>query len=220
MIPSPDCLSKPLVIVIAGYVGSGKSTIAASLSRVLGNAPILIFDHYEQFVEWPQDMGQWMREGADPDQIRVPKLKEDLRDLLQGSAVTDPLDGRILTPSKYILLEEPSGGLRAEIRPFIDWVVYIDVPEDLCVVRLIARLINMDIWAAQGTLASETKEDLTHQLDMVASWLAHYQQVRSMYALVSRRVRQEAGLVVDGTMTVEEITAEIVKGIQERDSRW
>ena len=219
MIEDQGIYSKSFVIVIAGNVGSGKSTIAASLSRVLGNAPVLFFDHYEKFVEWPQDMGQWIREGADPDQIRVPKLKEDLLDLLHGITVSDPLDGKILNPSKYILLEEPSGGLRAEIRPYIDWVAYIDLPEDLCVVRLIARLINMDVWRSQGTLAGEAKEDLACQLDMVANWITHYQQARSMYTLVSHRVRQQADLVIDGTLTVEEITAEVVKGIRDREPR-
>jgi uridine kinase len=110
MIEGHTSFSKPTVIVIAGYVGSGKTTIAASLSKRLENAPVLIFDHYEKYIEWPQDMSQWMIDGADPNQIRVPKMKEDLLSLLQGNQVTDPFDGKMISPAKYILLEEPSGG--------------------------------------------------------------------------------------------------------------
>jgi uridine kinase len=219
MIKKQDLLLKPLVVVIAGYVGSGKSTIAASLSRVLGDAPVLIFDHYEKFIEWPQDMSMWIREGANPDQIRIPKLKEDLLNLLHRVVVSDPMDGEALSPSQYILIEEPSGGLRAEIHSYIDWVVCIDVPQGLCVVRLVQRLLDLETWHSQNTFADASKDDLVHRLDAIAGWLTHYQQVRSMYMLVSHRVRQEADLVIDGTMTVEEVTARIVKGIQERNTR-
>jgi len=76
MIESRTYFSKPYVIVVSGSVGSGKSTISATLSKMLGDAPVLIFDHYEQYIEWPQDINQWMSDGADPNQIRVPKLKE------------------------------------------------------------------------------------------------------------------------------------------------
>jgi len=43
MIESYTPFSKPFVIVIAGYVGSGKSTVAARLSKRLEDAPILIW---------------------------------------------------------------------------------------------------------------------------------------------------------------------------------
>lgn len=218
MIEDPDNLLKPFVLAIAGYVGSGKSTVATSLSRVLGNAPVLVFDHYEKFVEWPQDMGQWICEGADPGQIRIPKLKEDLLNLIQGLSIADPMDGKLLVPGEVILLEEPSGREREEIREYIDLVVYIDVPQDLCVVRLIERVIDLGVWNSRETFSSESKDDLVRQLDAVAGWLTHYQQVRSMYSLVSHRVQQNADLIVDGMKTVEEITAEIVKGIHARDT--
>jgi uridine kinase len=84
--------SKPYTIVLSGFVGSGKSTLGAALSKGLGKAPVLIFDHYEQFIEWPQDMDRWMKAGADPVRIRVPKLKADLLALIQG----------VDTESKYI----------------------------------------------------------------------------------------------------------------------
>ena len=56
MTKEQQAVSKPCVIVILGYVGSGKSTVVAKLSEQLGNVPTLIFDHYEKHIEWPQDM--------------------------------------------------------------------------------------------------------------------------------------------------------------------
>jgi uridine kinase len=203
-------LAKPDVIVISGSVGSGKSTVSKALAKILGDAPILTFDHYGQFVEWPQDMGQWIKNGANPTHIRVPRLKEDLLALLAGQAVTDPRDGSTISPGRYIILEEPSGRERQEIRDYIDRVVYIDVPQDVCVTRLIERVVDMEVWNAKGTFQDETKQDLVRQLDAVALWMAQYRQGRSMYIQVSQRVHAGADLVVDGSKSVDEITTDIV----------
>jgi energy-coupling factor transporter ATP-binding protein EcfA2 len=216
MVEHHTLFAKPYVVVIAGYVGSGKSTVAASLSTVLDDAPILVFDHYEKYIEWPHDMNQWMLDGADLDQIRIPKLKEDLLSLLKGITIIDPFDGKILAPSKYILLEEPSGGAREEIKAYIDFIVYIDVPQDVCVTRLVERLIDMDLWNTKGTFGGETNEDLVRQLNAVASWITHYQRARSMYMIGSQMVHQKADIVIDGLLTVEEITNDILNGIKDK----
>jgi len=122
----------------------------------------------------------------------------------------------MISPAKYVLLEEPSGGKIGEIKAYIDWVVYIDVPQDVCVIRLIERLIDMGMWNAKGTFEGETKEDLVRQLNTVASWIIHYQQARPMYMLGSRMAQQKADIVVDGMKTVEEITANILNGSEIR----
>ena len=214
--PDFKTIPKPYVIAIAGYVGSGKSTVGARLSKRLEDAPILIFDHYEKFVEWPQDMNQWLSDGADLDQIRIPKLKEDLLSLLGGRPITEPFDGSTIAPSNYILLEEPSGRERGEIKAYIDLVVYLDVPQDMCVTRLIERVINVGIWDTQGTFESETKQDLVRQLDAVAAWITQYQQARSMYMAGSLMAQKNADMVVDGLKTIEAITDNILNGIKER----
>lgn len=206
---------KPFVITIAGYVGSGKSTIAVSLAKELGNASVLTFDHYEKYIEWPQDMNQWISTGADPSQIRIPRLKDDLLSLLKRIPVTDPLDGRMISPSNYILLEEPSGRERNEINELIDFVVYIDVPQDICVTRLIERVTHMKMWDAQGTFTGETKENLVKQLNAVVSWINHYRQSRSMYMAGSELAQRTADIVVNGMLPVEEITDEILSVVME-----
>lgn len=211
-------ISKPYVIVIAGYVGSGKSTVAASLSQRLESAPVLIFDHYEEHMEWPQDMKQWLNDGADLDQIRIPKLKEDLLSLIKGIPVNDPYTGSMIAPSKYILLEEPTGQERGEIREYIDLVVYIDVPQDVCVARLIERVINMRVWNSQGTFEGEAKKNLVQQLNAVASWITHYQKARPMYMAGSHTVQQNADIVVSGLKAVEEMVSDILDEIKDKQS--
>jgi uridine kinase len=201
---------KPFVIVISGSVASGKSTVAAALSGILGNAPVLTFDHYAAYVEWPQDMQQWIEAGADPNHIHIPKLKEDLLSLLHGKEIHDPSDGKILRPSKYILLEEPSGRERQEISNLIDLVVYIDTPQDICVTRLVERAIDMEEWQSKGTFSGQAKDDLVRQMDAVALWITQYQQARSMYIGVSDLVKHRADIVINGMNTVEYSSREII----------
>jgi len=209
--------SRPYIIVISGSVGAGKSTIAITLSKILGNAPVLIFDHYVLYVEWPQDMVQWVKNGADPSQIRVPQLKDDLLSLLEGKAVTDPKNGNLLSPSKYILLEEPSGRERQEIRKYIDLVVYVDVPQDICVTRIFERVVDTNTWKSKGTFQDEPKDELVQQLNAVALWITQYQQARPMYIQVSQIVKEKADIIVDGLKTVDEITADIISFLRNRE---
>lgn len=210
---STSSISQPHVIVISGSVGSGKSTISAALARALGDVPLLIFDHYGQYVEWPKDMVQWINDGANPSQIRVPKLKDDLLSLISGEAITDPFDGKIITPLHYIILEEPSGRERQEIRKYIDLVIYIDVPSDVCVIRMLERVLNMELWKLKGTFESAAKEDLVRQLDSVALWITQYQRARAMYIQVSQIVRENADIIVNGMNTIDEVTSDILNKI-------
>jgi len=211
--------SKPCVIVVSGSVGSGKSTISTALSKILGDAPILIFDHYGQYVEWPEDMEGWINAGADPTHIRVPKLREDLHSLLEGRAISDPQNGNVLSPSRYILLEEPSGRERQEIKEYIDLVVFIDVPQDVCVTRMIARVMDMNVWNSKGSFQGETREDIVRQLEAVASWITQYQQARPMYIQVSRIVKVNADIVVDGLKDVNGITTDIMSLMKDKQGK-
>jgi uridine kinase len=213
MVNTQEAPSKPCVIVVSGSVGSGKSTVVARLSELLGNCPTLIFDHYEQYVEWPQDMSRWIEEGADPSQIRVPRLKEDLLSLLEGVPITYPVDGEVVHPAEYVIVEEPSGQERWEIAAYIDLVVFIDVPQDVCVARMVQRTMDMEVWDSERTFENQSKKDLVRQMNAVASWVTHYLRARSMYVGVSSAVKRKADIVVDGMRPVDEIVAEIVSAI-------
>jgi len=206
--------SKPYVVVISGSVGSGKTTLTERLAELLGDSPVLIFDHYEQYAEWPQDIDQWIRAGADPNQVKVTRLKEDLLSLLAGTSITHPLDNRTIDSSHYILVEEPSGRERQEIAEYIDLVVYVDVPQDMCVVRVVQRALGMTGSDFERTVESESRQGLAGRLKAVASWLAQYKRMRSAYIGVSRIVKQRADIVVDGMRPVDEIAQQVLDAME------
>jgi uridine kinase len=131
----------------------------------------------------------------------------------------DPQNGNVLSPSKYILLEEPSGRERQEIREYIDLVVYIDVPQDVCVTRLVERVVDMKVWNSKGTFQGETKEDLVRQLNAVALWITQYQRARSMYIQASQIVQEKADIVVNGLKAVDEITTDIMSFLNDKQGK-
>lgn len=204
------------VIGISGYVGSGKSTVAARLSELLGNVPILAFDDYEQYAQWPQDMRKWLQDGADPDEIRVPRLRDDLVSLLGGRPIEHPLKGSLVHPARYIILEEPSGRQRQEIGRYIDLLLFIDVPQDVCVVRMVERVLDMEVWDARGTFAGMPEEDLARQLDLAGRWVRHYGKARPMYISGTTAVRQNSDAVIDGMRPVDEIALEALDVVHAR----
>lgn len=204
------------VVAISGYVGSGKSAAVAVLSKALHNAPVLAFDDYEAHVQWPADMQAWMEDGADPSAIRVPKLRDDLVSLRDGRPIHRPVDGALVHPAGVILLEEPCGRERREIAGYIDLLVYIDVPEDVCVARIVQRALDMDVWRRRSTFAGLLHEDLARQLDAVAGWVEHYQKVRPMYVRGAAAVKRNADRIVDGTRPIDEVVREILDLVGER----
>jgi uridine kinase len=210
---------KPHVVVISGSVGSGKTTLAERLAELLGGVPVLTFDHYERYAEWPQDIDRWIREGADPNQVSIPRMKEDLLSLLEGESITHPLDDRIVNPAGTILVEEPSGREREEIAATIDLLVYVDVPQDVCVIQVIERALGLGLGTTasdfERTIGGESREDLERRLKAVAFWLSHYRRMRPAYVGVSGVVKQRADVVVDGTRPVDDIAREVLDAIED-----
>lgn len=148
---------KPLVIIVSGYSGSGKSTLVTELAREIPSAVALYFDDYASRKDFPEDITNWISNGGDVDFITTPLLQTHLRKLMNGKSVSfikgngwakeygienHNKEEITIQPGQIIILEEPFGRERKEIREFIDYVIYIDIEPEIALGRRIYDLIT------------------------------------------------------------------------------
>lgn len=143
---------RPFLLGIVGAPGAGKSTLAEAIADALG-APILPMDGFHLANEHLDRLGRRDRKGA-PDTFDVAGYAALLRRLRGGEDVLAPRFDRtidaavagaipvpaasrlVLTEGNY-LLHERAGWER--IRPLLDEVWFLDVPDGVRVPRLVAR---------------------------------------------------------------------------------
>lgn len=189
------------VIAIAGPVGSGKSSLAAALVRQLGDAAMVRFDHYEDITrKTPGELVQWMQDGADIDRFTFPDLVRDLEKLKRGETVEDPVSHEIVEPRKYIVFEMPFGKAHAATAPFVDRLLWIDIPLDIALARKLRE--------HAGAFLNETPPD-RHQERLI--WLYGYVDsylafVHDILLVQHDKVRPGADLVLDGLSDPESMS--------------
>jgi len=191
----------PRIICIAGRLAAGKTTLVRQLEKAL-NAAALLFDEYEAFGIWPEDLQHWLDEGADPSAVSNPRLHDDLSTLLNGESVLHPQTGEAILPAETILLEDPFGRTRREIAPLIDHVLFVELPSDLSVARLMQRALGFDsLDTDPGAVEQLARAEVDRRLIAAQRWIVYYIQRREMYAAASDRVRSAADVVLDGGLS-------------------
>ena len=144
---------------IAGPPGAGKSTLSAAIARAVPEAVIVPMDGFHLLNEVLVELGRRNRKGA-PDTFDVVGYTELLRRLrnqqpgqtvhgpLYDRALGEPLedaiavlgDARLIITEGNYLLHDDHGW--QDVRPLLDIVWYVDVPDDVRVPRLIARHVH------------------------------------------------------------------------------
>jgi adenylate kinase len=126
-------------LAILGAPGSGKGTQAEHLQREFGLTHVASGDLFRQHLQQQTALGvkagEYMARGAlVPDEITIAMLRERVG----GEGGTGILlDGFPRTMEQAIALD----AMMAELGRSIDAVLYVDVPDDVLVERLSARLI-------------------------------------------------------------------------------
>jgi len=184
------------VVAIAAPIGGGKTTLVETLSRSLGGAAVLHFDRYEVETKKPASrLLKWLKDGADFSAFEAPNLARDLKAVRNGVPVADPLTGRRVEPTERVLVEMPLGREHAETAPYIDLVIWIDVPPDIALARKIREYI--------ARFREERDPDGLIWLD---NFVANYLQVfREVLLVQAEKVRAGADLVLDGREEVDVI---------------
>jgi len=217
-------MKKPLVVAVSGYSGSGKSTLINGLVNSLSSSVPLFFDDYASKRDFPKDIGSWIAEGGDPSIIKTPLLREHLNSLINrrpiqlvkssgwaeeyGVTITPQVVE--LMPADYILLEEPFGKLRPEMRDLIDLVIYMELSLEVALGRRIHDLIK----------------HLKNDPEVLISLLDHflfdylYGGVKEMYKLNGYKVMKDSDLVIDANAELADnvllVVNEITKAYKNR----
>ena len=179
------------VVAISGISGAGKSSVIRRTAEILGSAAVLYFDDYAATSTYPPDLKDWAERGANVDEFQTPQLAADLRSLRDG-------------PNEVVLVEEPFGTMRREMSGLIDLAIHLDVPGDVLLARRLMRRIEEQRDSAE--LIARMEQDMRHHLAVG----------RNLDALGSAELGKAADVVVDATMTVDEIAERVAAEIRQR----
>ena len=163
-LPLPSSGSARLVC-IEGLGGAGKSTLAAELAARSGVISLVHGDDFYGPEE--RDWQSWTpKEGYERyfDHRRVER--ELLRPLRTGRRASFPrydwesntLDGWVSVEPRDLVLVEGVYLLRAELRPYWDFSIYVETPRELRQARLYARGENDPGWIARWAAAEDYYE--------------------------------------------------------------
>lgn len=185
----------PVVIGIAGYSGSGKTSLAQELARELEGTHFHL-DHYYR------DLGhltyeERCRENFDhPDALESGLLISQISQLASGHSIVRPqydFATHTRIPGETIPVYEPHfliiDGILAlhyeQLRRLYDLSVYVDTPDDICYQRRLSR-------------------DVKERGRSPESVAQHYAEtVRPMAEQYVRPSAQYADLIVDGTSSFD-----------------
>lgn len=171
----------PLVIAIAAVSGGGKTTIATHLNERLQNAKTLFFDEYD--FEGPDDIIDWVDNGANYDDWNLAPLIKDLEALL-----TEPLD--------YVVMDFPFAYKHFKTSKLIDFVVFIDTPLDIAMARRVIRDFK-------GNSVENIFLDMNNYIS----------KGRRGYLEMLSTIKPNSDIIVDGTLPISEIVSIIAQNI-------
>ena len=194
--------TETVVIAVAGASGSGKSTLVRALAERIENTETMYFDDYRP---------------------NYGNLTKDLQNLRRGNRITYPEDDRQINAGKVIILEEPTGRSREGMSDEIDFMVYINLPLEVSLARVLLRSIKQSedeginaFYEAIGPQFEPrfTEEKPTKLMHIQVWQLEMYlKQHRQTYLVDHENNLKDADLVVDGLKSVNQLVMEITERV-------
>lgn len=175
------------IISVSAIAGGGKTTLVRQLVEAYDDAVGIHFDDYATNETYPTNLPQWLDDGADFDQFRVPRLAEDLGKLKAGQAVTNP-QGKLIEPAAHIFFEAPLGRSHTATGQQIDFAVFIDTPLEIGLARFVLRALD------------SADDSYTMPLQ---TYIASYLPIlRPLYLAQRTQLLPQSDLVLDGEQMV------------------
>ena len=186
------------VVAIAGHSGMEKSILTEKLSLLTGSANILRIDDYDSSI-YPAAV-EWLEDGADPNEFQTSRFVSDILALNKGKSISHPKTNREVQPAQFLFIEEPFGRRHESINRLIDFSVYLETPLEIALARRLLRMSNL---LPQDNLESTIQEYLLWYLG----------EGRNFYIEVEGNARKNCDLIVDGTLSADELAEIICKEI-------
>ncbi|WEV70852.1 adenylylsulfate kinase [Lactobacillus sp. ESL0785] len=161
---------KSEVLVISGVTASGKTTLINALQKKYTKSKVISFDDY------------------DIDQLSsTPAITVPLKNAINQYDISQMMQDlkRTMGKTPLLLVDFPFGYCHKILRPYIDWVVYMQTPLDVAFARAIIR-------DSQDKSAAE-----------IISWAKIYVTKARQYFVDNQKlVAKDADLVLDGMQPV------------------
>lgn len=176
--------NKIKVIAVNSPSGGGKTTIVNELRKIPKSNALFFDDRDYDNDSGIMDLLQWYKDGADVNKYNLQLLADDIDLLLH-----EDLD--------YIFLDYPWGYRHNLISKYLDFSIFIDTPLDIAYARRLLR-----------DFKDKTVEAVLYDADF------YLKQGRALYVHGEEMARKEADLVVDGSMTLDDIVEQIHKEVK------
>ncbi len=198
-------LKRHFVTGISSVSGEGKTAVAKKLTELLQHAVTLSFDDYDNTNIHPVNLEAWLNEGGDYNAWQTPALTRDLQALTTGNHITSPVDGSKVSPAEHIVFDGPLGRAHRDTGRFIDFMVFIDTPLDVAMARRLMRgIADAEVGAEEAVESIEV--ELSSYLD----------GGRFLYVELRDRIKRKCDLVLDGSLTIDQLAGEIYGRITQR----
>lgn len=177
------------VVAICGLPGSGKTSLALSLSRRFG-WPALHYDDYETATVWPvARLRRWLEAGCDYGEIDLGDLTSDIAAAARESAV---------------LVDTLLGRAHPSMAGMVDLAIWIDTPADVALSRKIRE-------SAARAVGDAGEAAFVNWLE---GWLALYDGlIANAYRIQEERVRPRCEVVLDGRQAADVVAGHAAAAI-------
>lgn len=195
------------IVCLSSPSGGGKTAVTRRLGQLYPQSVTLYFDEYDDIGEGanihPASLEQWQRDGRDYSAWQMPGLLRDLAFLRNGQPIHSPITQTLLVPQPVVFLDNALGRASPTLRPYCDFMVYIDTPLDVAMARRIQR-----DYFGNNSLDAQSTLDQIHA--MTAGYLTW---AREAYLDQERQVKPLCDLVLDGCLSVDALARQILAAI-------
>jgi uridine kinase len=198
----------PLMLAVAGASGSGKTTLAAELARTLGGLHFSLDSYYRDLGHLPLEE-RTLKNFDDPAMIDVGLLASHIERMAQGYSIERPVydfaeytcvegETETVQPGPLVVVEGLFTLYFPELRPFYQFSVYVDTPDDVCFARRLKRDVEE---------RGRAPESVRRQYDAT---------VRPCSLAFVRPLIDFADLVVDGTDPLDFKVEQVIGALKKR----